>query len=145
MNIDKIRDLWNKDSVIDPDNLHHESAKIPQLHSKYFEIYNNAVLLREKTRDKLTKLKVDKHYYYSGKADPEVYIDKPFNKKILDKNLLLQQIEADSEVAELSLKLRYYEVMTKYLEDIIKNINNRSFQIKNSIEFLKFQAGYSGA
>jgi hypothetical protein len=31
MNLDKIQEMWQKDSVIDPDNLHDESLKIPQL------------------------------------------------------------------------------------------------------------------
>ena len=30
MNLDKIQEMWQKDSVIDPDNLHDESLKIPQ-------------------------------------------------------------------------------------------------------------------
>ena len=35
MDLDKIQEMWQKDAVIDPDNLHDESLKIPQLHSKY--------------------------------------------------------------------------------------------------------------
>jgi hypothetical protein len=34
-------------------------------------------------------------------------------------------------------------VMLKFLEDIIKTIHNRGFQIKNSIDFMKFTAGYN--
>ena len=30
MDLDKIQEMWQKDSVIDPDNLHDESLKIPQ-------------------------------------------------------------------------------------------------------------------
>ena len=29
MDLDKIQEMWQKDSVIDPDNLHDESLKIP--------------------------------------------------------------------------------------------------------------------
>jgi hypothetical protein len=31
MDLDKIQEMWQRDSVIDPDNLHDESLKIPQL------------------------------------------------------------------------------------------------------------------
>ena len=41
MNLDEIQEMWQRDSVIDPDNLHDESLKIPQLHSKYYTIYKN--------------------------------------------------------------------------------------------------------
>ena len=36
MNLEQIQEMWEKDSHIDPDNLHDESLKIPQLHSKYY-------------------------------------------------------------------------------------------------------------
>ena len=29
MNLEKIQEMWQNDSVIDPDNLHDESLKIP--------------------------------------------------------------------------------------------------------------------
>ena len=38
MNLEKIQEMWERDSHIDPDNLHDESLKIPQLHSKYYTI-----------------------------------------------------------------------------------------------------------
>ena len=36
MDLEKIQEMWQNDSTIDPDNLHDESLKIPQLHSKYY-------------------------------------------------------------------------------------------------------------
>ena len=41
MTLEEIQNLWENDCAIDPDNLHLESIKIPSLHSKYFNIYNN--------------------------------------------------------------------------------------------------------
>ena len=38
MNLEQIQEMWEKDSKIDPDNLHDESLKIPQLHSKYYTL-----------------------------------------------------------------------------------------------------------
>ena len=32
--------------------------------------------------------------------------------------------------------------LKKTIDSILKQISNRTYQIKNSIEFLKFQAGY---
>ena len=51
MNLDEIQEMWQRDSVIDPDNLHDESLRIPQLHSKYYTLYNTITLLRERSRD----------------------------------------------------------------------------------------------
>ena len=50
MDLDKIQSMWAEDAKIDPDNLHDESLKIPQLHSKYYTVYNTITLMREKAR-----------------------------------------------------------------------------------------------
>ena len=38
------------------------------------------------------------------------------------------------------LKIKYYD-QTLRLEEIIKQISNRGYQIKNAIDWMKFQAG----
>ncbi len=38
-------------------------------------------------------------------------------------------------------KLEYYETVVDYLQEVVKSISNRSFQIKNAIEWRKFEAG----
>lgn len=65
MNLDQIQEMWQRDSVIDPDNLHDESLKIPQLHSKYYTIYNTITLLREKARDTYSRVKLERYNYYT--------------------------------------------------------------------------------
>ena len=45
MNLETIQSMWEKDSLIDKDNLHDESLKIPSLHAKYHEMFNNILLL----------------------------------------------------------------------------------------------------
>ena len=68
MSIEKIQEMWEKDSQIDPDNLHDESLKIPQLHSKYYTLYNTITLLREKAKESHNKVRLERYNYYSGKA-----------------------------------------------------------------------------
>ncbi len=50
-------------------------------------------------------------------------------------------MEADEKLIKIDLKMRYYDTTLRFLEEIIKNISNRTFQIKNAIEWNKFQAG----
>ncbi len=71
MNLDKIQEMWERDAVIDPDNLHDESIKIPVLHSKYYTIYNTITLMREKARDQYSKIKLERYNFYTGKAPAE--------------------------------------------------------------------------
>ena len=141
MNLDKIQEMWQKDSVIDPDNLHDESLKIPQLHSKYYTVYNTITLLREKARTQYTKIKLERYNYYTGKAEPEVYVEEPFPYKVREKDAIQRHLEADERLTTVDLKIRYYDTTLKFLEEIIRNVSNRTYQIKNAIEWNRFQAG----
>ena len=143
MNLEKIQEMWQKDSVIDPDNLHDESLKIPQLHSKYYTVYNTTTLLREKAKDSFNRIKLERYNYYTGKAPAEVYVEEPFPYKVREKDAIQRYLEADEKLNIIDLKIRYYDVMLKFLEEIIKTISNRTFQIKNAIDWNKFQAGFN--
>ena len=134
--------MWEKDSQIDPDNLHTESLKVPSLHAKYHEMFNNFLLLRKKAEQQRKNIRHERYEYYSGKADPEVYIENPFGKKIRDKDTMTKYLDADDKLKQISLKIDYYETLLNYCESILKQISNRTYQIKNAIEWQKFIAGY---
>ena len=143
INLDKIQSMWQEDCKIDIDNMHEESIKVPQLHSKYHEILNNLILLRTKAQKIQKSVRHQRYEYYSGKADPEVYEKEPFPKKVRDKDALIRYMDADDRVSDANLKVEYYDVMINYTESILKQISNRTYQIKNSIEWHKFQAGFT--
>ena len=143
INLDKIQYMWQEDSKIDIDNMHEESIKVPQLHSKYHEILNNLILLRTKAQKIQKSVRHERYEYYSGKADPDVYEREPFPKKVRDKDALIRYMDADNRVSDANLKVEYYDVMINYTESILKQISNRTYQIKNSIEWHKFQAGFT--
>ena len=143
INLDKIQSMWQEDCKIDIDNMHEESIKVPQLHSKYHEILNNLILLRTKDQKIQKSVRHERYEYYSGKADPDVYEREPFPKKVRDKDALIRYMDADDRVSDANLKVEYYDVMINYTESILKQISNRTYQIKNSIEWHKFQAGFT--
>jgi len=143
INLDKIQSMWQEDCKIDIDNMHEESIKVPQLHSKYHEILNNLILLRTKAQKIQKSVRHERYEYYSGKADPEVYEKEPFPKKVRDKDALIRYMDADDRVSDANLKVEYYDVMINYTESILRQISNRTYQIKNSIEWHKFQAGFT--
>ena len=141
MNLDEIQLSWEEDSKIDEDNLHSESTKIPSLHAKYYRILNNILLMKKLEENKFKQLKKKKWQYYTGKADPEVYIDKPFDHKVLRQDVD-KYMDSDEDLIKVLNKIDYFQVMLNYLDSILKTINNRTFQIKNSIEWQKFIRGY---
>tara|TARA_B100000965_G_C19497498_1_gene715899 strand:+ start:182 stop:619 length:438 start_codon:yes stop_codon:yes gene_type:complete len=142
LDLDMIQKMWEQDSKIDLDNLHTESINIPKLHAKYFEIYNNIVLLKKKAEQQRKNTRHERYEYFSGKADPEVYVKNPFPKKIRDKDTMQKYLDSDESLSSVSLKIDYYDTILNYIESILKVIQNRTYQIKNAVEFMKFQAGY---
>ena len=98
-------------------------------------------MLKEKAEQQRKNIRHERYEYFSGKADPDVYIDNPFAKKIRDKETMQKYLDADEKLSGVSLKIDYYETMLQYLENILKQITNRTYQIKNAIEFMRFSAG----
>ena len=50
---------------------------------------------------------------------------------------------SDDDLIKIQSKIDYYQVMLNYLDSILKSITNRTYQIKNAIEWQKFIRGYS--
>ena len=139
--LETIQEMWEKDAKIDRDNLHDESLNIPALHAKYFQIYNTIFLLRKKAEQQRKNIRHERYEYFSGKAAPDVYKQNPFPKKIRDKDTMTKYLDADEKLSNASLKIEYYDTMLVYLESILKVIQNRTYQIKNAIEFMRFNSG----
>ena len=99
-------------------------------------------MLREKARESYNRVKLERYNYYTGKAPAEIYAEEPFPYKVREKDAIQRHIDADEKLNKIDMKIRYYDTTLKFLEEIIKNVSNRTFQIKNSIEWHKFQAGY---
>jgi hypothetical protein len=144
MQLDEIQSLWDIDSKIDNTAYDIESDKIPQLHSKYFKILNNEKLKLKQLQYKLKKLALEKYEFLQQGPDKETYKEKgwifPTNNIIL-KGDIERYLEADQELIDLNYKIDYIKIKIEYLESIIDNLNRRSFNIKNSIDFLKFTHG----
>ncbi len=138
--LDDIKSQWADDSKIDGDILDEESLKIPQLHSKYLNYLSDVKLLKIKKEQEYKTLLREKFEYYTGKADPEVYQQNPFDLKILKQDLPLY-MDSDPQIQLLQTRINYYEEIIYFLEKVLSCINNRGFQIKNSIDWQRFMQG----
>ena len=97
-------------------------------------------LLKTQASIKHTKLYREKWEYYGGKADAKVYAAKPFDLKVLKTDLGMY-INSDDDIIELQAKISYYEVVVKYIDGVIKSIDNRGWDIRNAQDWKKFEAG----
>ncbi len=140
MTFEEIQEMWEQDSKIDPVELDTASLAIPTLHSKYYKIFSDYKFKRKLAALDLKQLYRRKFEYYSGRGEPEDYKENPFDLKVL-KSDLPKYIESDSQFKELQVKIDMYEIVIDYLENVIRQINNRSYQIKNAIEWKNFIEG----
>ena len=135
MNLDTLNDMWEKDSQLNDEKLDHDSLEIPKLHAKYLRLYNNFNTLKDQAELDVKRTYRQRWEYYTGKAD------KPFPLKLIKTDVPIY-LEADEVYSKSVLKLKYYNQMVEALKAIMQAINNRSFYIKNAIEFAEFLKGY---
>ena len=142
MNLEQLQEMWKKDSKIDGDLYCEESTKIPQLHMRYMEFYNTYSLMKRERELELNQLVRDKWLYYKGKAPSTVYKEMPFDLKLTTKEEITMFIDADEDIKKLHFKIAYIEQTLAFLDSVLRQINNRTFQIKNAIEWEKFKNGF---
>ena len=140
MNLEAILEMWERDSVIDEVLLDQAALKIPQLHQKYLTLLSEYNLLYKKQAHKLKVLEHSKNLYYSGRATPEEYEDKPFEYKVM-KSDVPSWVAVDEEVQRVELKQEYYSATIRVLEDVLKQVHQMSYNIKNAIEWRRFTSG----
>ena len=140
MDLEQLQLEADKDLKINDTELDLESLKTPQLHNKYMKHYTKFKLLLTRTEDELRTMKRNKWEYYTGKADPSVYQAKPFDLKIMRTDID-KYLEADEDLQKLSQKIAYLVTVIDFLDKTIRVIVNRTYTIKNAIEWRRFTSG----
>jgi len=140
MNLDELYDEVARDLKIDDTELDLESIRTPQIHNKYLNKFTKESLRFKKLNDDYKILYRVKWEYYTGKAPTEVYAEKPFDFKILKSDIGIY-LDSDPELIEIGQKMAYTKQVVDYLERILREINNRNWNIRNTIEWKKFING----
>ena len=140
MDLEKLQELVDKDLKLNETELDLESLKTPQLHNKYMKHLTNFKLMLSKAESDLYILKREKWEYYTGKSDASVYAQKPFNLKILKQDVD-KYLDSDIDIQRAKHKVEYLQTTTDFLDRTIRQISNRTFTIKNAIEWRKFTSG----
>jgi len=140
MNIDELYTEVERDIKIDDTELDLESIRTPQLHNKYLKLFTKHSLQYKKLQDDYKVLYRVKWEYYTGKASPEVYVENPFELKVLKADIGIY-MESDKDLQQLGQRMAYTKQIVEYLERILREINNRNWTIRNTIEWKKFLHG----
>ena len=140
MQLEDIKTESKIDLEVDDERLDTEALKNQELYRKYIDYKSNFELLLYKAKGDYKILYREKWEYYGGKADAKVYATKPFDLRVLKTDLGVY-ISADEEIIDAENKIGYLETVIDYIKGVIKSIDNRGWDIKNAIEWKKFEAG----
>ena len=125
---------------VNDERLDTEALKNQELYAKYLDHKSRFELLLHKAKGDYKKMYREKWEYYGGKADAKIYASKPFDLKVLKTDLSVY-ITSDDEVIDAENKIGYLETVVDYIKGVIKSVDNRGWDIKNAIEWKKFEAG----
>jgi len=143
MNIDKLREIVEKDIAIDKTELGDESSRIPQLHNKYLNFFHDERLVLHKMNANLKELRKTKWEWFTGKLDHERLAQlgwEPFQTRIMRSDIDLY-MDSDPDISEMEARIALQKEKVDYLESILKGIAQRHWTIRNAIEWRKFTQG----
>jgi|TARA_R110000772_G_scaffold65319_2_gene145821 hypothetical protein len=141
MTLDELKQESYKDlPVKNIENIDQESFYNQEIKAKWLDYKSRFELLLARNKGDYQVLYREKWEYYGGKSDAKIYASKPFDFKVLKTDLQIY-ISSDSDVIELSNKIAYLETTIKFIDGVIKSIDNRGWDIKHAISWKQFEAG----
>ena len=143
MTLDQMMEEWRLDATVDSTELGIASLKIPELHSKYLRIYFDERRKLKALEFQSKDLSLKKYEYYNGKLSQEELDElnwEPFVKRLM-KNEVDMYLDSDKDIIQNNVRIINQKEKLAFLEEVLKNVNQRNFQIKNAIEWKKFTQG----
>jgi hypothetical protein len=140
--VDALLDEWKKDSKLDVLEPSKELQKIGQLHAKYLAILSAHRRAFKEANRTFAKLKRIKHEYYSGRLDQETlkkYNWNPFPYTL--KTDLSIYMDSDPDALNAKRVIELHEEIVQVSESIIKELNSRTYQLKDIITWERFING----
>lgn len=144
MKLSELQEMWAQDAHINENNLGSEATRTPVLHAKYITLLSNARLQLRKAESDYYNLRRLKYRYYRGEMTLHELQDRGWeqwqgNKPL--KNEMDEFLQVDPDLLQLQDRIEYHRTVLNLLEQIIRSLNSRTWDIKNSIEWSKFTNG----
>lgn len=146
LDLEKIMEEWAIEGKIPTHQLDETARQTPSLHAKYLKLRQLARLKLDDLKHLQKILLKEKWLYYNGKMDEKTLKDKgwepdPFNGLRILKGEMDYYYDSDPEIIASEKKIKYYESVDETLTEILEHIKWRHQNIKNVIEWRKFEAG----
>lgn len=140
--LEEIMKQWEKDSDIDSTEPGKEIIRIPLLHNKYNKYLSLHNLSAKKAAIEYDRIKKLKWMYFTGKLDQEE-LDKlgwePFRFTL--KSDINVYLDGDDDLNKLKRKKSYHEESAKFCENVMKELQSRTYQLKAYMDWERFIQG----
>jgi Recombination, repair and ssDNA binding protein UvsY len=140
--LEKILKLWEKDSIVDQTEPGKELLNIPKLHSKYVNLLVEYNLKAKDYEFAYKRIKKIKWEYYTGKLSEEElekFKLEPFPFTL--KSDISIYLESDKDIIKALKEKAQYDECVRVLEDILKELKSRTFQLRDYIAWERFIGG----
>ena len=135
-------DMWESDANVNTTDPGGELIRIPVIHSKYVKQLSAHSLASKKWSMELSRMRKLKWEYYNGRLDQEdlkKYGWEPF--KFLLKSDISVYIDSDEDLLKLQAKKAMHDEGVAFCQAVIKELNNRTWQLKEYMAWEKFIHG----
>jgi len=140
--LEELLEMWRKDADMDRTEPGRELLNIPKLHSKYVTIMSNHRMMARDAEFQLNRWKKIKWEYYTGKLDDDdlkKYGWEPFPFTL--KSDITTYLEADEDINKYKAKRVIHDEIVDVCTSIIKELNSRTFQLRDFIAWERFVNG----
>ena len=140
--LEELLEMWRKDADMDRTEPGRELLNIPKLHSKYVTIMSNHRMMARDAEFQLNRWKKLKWEYYTGKLDDDdlkKFGWDPFPFTL--KSDITTYLEADEDINKYKAKKVIHDEIVDVCTSIIKELNSRTFQIRDFIAWERFVNG----
>lgn len=140
--LEELLEMWRKDSEIDRTEPGKALLDIPKLHSKYLNILSKHRLLAKEAEFKLQKMRRLKWEYYTGKLDEDQLKSmgwEPFPYVL--KSEISTYLESDEDINKRLASKAMHEEVVDICGSILKELNSRTFQLRDFIAWERFIQG----
>ncbi len=144
MKLNEIQTMWAEDCKVDQTNLGRSAARVPELHAKYLNMLSSVRLQFRKAEADYLRLRKLKYRYYRGELTTEELAELGWEQYLNNrplKNEMDEVMTTDDDIIQSMDKLEYIKTVLFQLEQILKSINSRTWDVKSAIEWYKFTNG----
>lgn len=135
--VDKIEVLLS----INSDRLDEEATRRSKIFVELQKMYRVRASKLVKLIDQQKVVYFNRRRHYEGKMPGKWYKDNPLNEAVLKTDVPMY-MDVDTAVIEIKGLVHEEELIVKLIEDAMKQLGSRSFDIQNALEFRKQMGGY---